>query len=265
MTDIRIGGLSRLSSCDWPGQLVATIFCQGCPWACRYCHNPHLIPAKGETQIPWQTVVTFLEARRGLLDGVVFSGGEPTLQPDLESAIKRVKALGFRIGLHTGGPYPGRLAQVLPLVDWVGFDVKAPKKAYDRITGARLSGDKAMRSLRLLLDSGVAYDLRTTVHPDLLNKEELLELADEVCDAGGKDHRTQKFRPDGCADEELINSPNVALGIRPQCAVVGSRGRLQPARLPFRFGRTVGFGVRTMCLGTGPRPKNNGRLVTFCG
>ncbi|WP_461384363.1 anaerobic ribonucleoside-triphosphate reductase activating protein [Devosia indica] len=212
LTEIRIGGLARLSSCDWPGQLVATIFCQGCPWACRYCHNPHLIPANGDTQIDWQTVLTFLKGRCGLLDGVVFSGGEPTLQPHLESAIKQVKAMGFRIGLHTGGPYPGRLAQILPLVDWVGFDIKAPKKAYDRITGARHSGNKATRSLRLLLDSGVAYDLRTTVHPDLLSKEELLELAAEVSDAGGKDHRIQKFRPDGCADIDLVNSLNLVSG-----------------------------------------------------
>lgn len=216
MTEIRIGGLARLSSCDWPGQLVATLFCQGCPWACGYCHNPHLIPAQGETPIPWQTVVTFLEARRGLLDGVVFSGGEPTLQPNLETAIKQVRSMGFGIGLHTGGPYPGRLAQVLPLVDWVGFDIKAPRKAYDRITGARRSGDKAMRSLRLLLDSGVAYDLRTTVHPDLLSKEDLLELAAEVSEAGGKDHRIQKFRPDGCADIDLVNSLKLASGCSEQ-------------------------------------------------
>lgn len=160
--------------------------------------------------------MTFLEARRGLLDGVVFSGGEPTLQPNLENAIKQVRSMGFGIGLHTGGPYPGRLAQVLPLVDWVGFDIKAPRKAYDRITGARRSGDKAMRSLRLLLDSGVAYDLRTTVHPDLLSKEDLLELAAEVSEAGGKDHRIQKFRPDGCADIDLVNSLKLASGYSEQ-------------------------------------------------
>ena len=210
MTDIRIGGLARLSSCDWPGELVATIFCQGCPWACRYCHNPHLIPVQGEGQIAWRDVLDFIGSRKGLLDGVVFSGGEPTLQPGLRQAIEAVRAMGFRIGLHTGGPYPGRLAEVLPLLDWVGFDIKAPRNSYDRITGARHSGDKAMRSLKLLLDSGVPYDLRTTVHPDLLSLEELKMLAEEIKAAGGKDHRIQAFRPDGCADEELVHSPSLS-------------------------------------------------------
>ncbi|NJL07515.1 MAG: 4Fe-4S cluster-binding domain-containing protein, partial [Methylacidiphilales bacterium] len=70
MTELRVGGLSRLSGCDWPGQLVATVFLQGCPWRCRYCHNPHLLPARGDDEIAWREVVAFLEARRGLLDGI---------------------------------------------------------------------------------------------------------------------------------------------------------------------------------------------------
>ena len=154
-------------------------------------------------------MVDFLDGRRGLLDGVVFSGGEPTLQPRLEDAIRKVREMGFRIGLHTGGPYPGRLAQVLPLVDWVGFDVKAPEASYDRITGVRRSGGKAMESLRLLLDSGVPHELRTTVHPDLLGAADLELLADEIRRAGGKNHRIQTFRRDGCVDEALNTSPSL--------------------------------------------------------
>ena len=126
LAELRVGGLERLSMCDWPGELAATIFCQGCPWDCPYCHNPHLLPVTGRHEIAWREVVDFLKSRRGLLDGVVFSGGEPTLQSALPQAIAEVRDLGFRIGLHTAGPYPGRLAQVLPLVDWVGFDIKTP-------------------------------------------------------------------------------------------------------------------------------------------
>ncbi len=80
---LRVGGLSPHSSCDWPGQLVATVFAQGCPWACAYCHNPHLLPARGSDEIAWEEVLAFLRTRRGLLDGVVFTGGEPTLQEAL--------------------------------------------------------------------------------------------------------------------------------------------------------------------------------------
>src|SRR5690606_38132990 len=108
LAELRVGGLERLSMCDWPGELAATIFCQGCPWDCPYCHNPHLLPVTGRHEIAWREVVDFLKSRRGLLDGVVFSGGEPTLQSALPQAIAEVRDLGFRIGLHTAGPYPGR-------------------------------------------------------------------------------------------------------------------------------------------------------------
>ena len=106
--------------------LAAVVFCQGCPWRCGYCHNPGLIPPQGEHEVRWESVLEFLQRRRDLLDGVVFSGGEPTLQSGLDDAIRDVRALGFKIGLHTGGMYPQRLESILQRVDWVGMDVKAP-------------------------------------------------------------------------------------------------------------------------------------------
>ncbi|KAA5602157.1 anaerobic ribonucleoside-triphosphate reductase activating protein [Blastochloris sulfoviridis] len=203
MTELSIGGLARWSSCDWPGQLVATVFLQGCPWRCRYCHNPHLLPARSDGEIAWREVLAFLQARRGLLDGVVFSGGEPTIQAALPEAMDAVRALGFGVGLHTGGPAPERLKAVLPLVDWVGFDVKAPFDDYARITGVPGSGEAARSSLKLLLASGVACDLRTTVHPALLDETALARLADDLA-ALGTTTRLQPFRVHGCIDPELI-------------------------------------------------------------
>ncbi|MEJ2117826.1 MAG: anaerobic ribonucleoside-triphosphate reductase activating protein [Alphaproteobacteria bacterium] len=203
MVDLRIGGFARLSTCDWPGKLAATIFCQGCPWSCPYCHNPHLIPAHGKEQHPWADILTTLEKRRGLLDGVVFSGGEPTSQKALLKAMQTVRAMGFNIGLHTGGPYPERLAAVLPLVDWVGFDIKAPFADYERITGVPGSGEKASASLRHLLASGVAYELRTTVHPALLDDAAMKQIRNELAALGAGNHVVQTFRPMGCANEEL--------------------------------------------------------------
>lgn len=203
MTELRIGGLARWSSCDWPGQLVATVFLQGCPWRCRYCHNPHLLPARGDTDITWPEVRAFLERRRGLLDGVVFSGGEPLIQAALPEAMDAVRALGFRIGLHTSGAVPERLAALLALVDWVGFDVKAPFADYARITGIAGSGEAARLSLTHLLDSGVACDVRTTVHPALLDDDALARLADDLA-VLGVTTRLQPFRASGCIDAELI-------------------------------------------------------------
>lgn len=202
--ELRIGGLQPWSACDWPDALTATVFCQGCGWACPYCHNPHLRPARGNGPA-WSDVLAFLETRRGLLDGVVFSGGEPLLQSGLPDAIAEVRALGFRVALHTGGPAPERLAAVLPHVDWVGFDIKAPFAEYESITGVAESGAAAKESLLRLLASGVAYQLRTTVHPKLLNAAALERLNDDLATLGCSPTLVQPFRPQGCADLELVN------------------------------------------------------------
>ena len=123
---MRVGGFVPFTSTDYPGALAAVVFCQGCPWRCGYCHNPHLVPARGEGERGFDGILEWLENRRGLLDAVVFSGGEPTAQAALDEAMDAVRARGFKIGLHTGGAYPRRLAALFRHVDWIGFDVKAP-------------------------------------------------------------------------------------------------------------------------------------------
>lgn len=203
--ELRVGGLARLSTCDWPGELVATVFCQGCPWACSYCHNPHLIPANSATEIAWPDVLSFLASRRGLLDGVVFSGGEPTLQAALPEAMRAVRALGLRIGLHTAGPYPARLTEVLPLVDWIGFDVKAAFNDYERITSVAGSDVKARASLIQVLASEIACDLRTTVHGTLLDRAALARLESDLASLGVREHRLQPFRAAGCTTALLLD------------------------------------------------------------
>ncbi|MBN8778405.1 MAG: anaerobic ribonucleoside-triphosphate reductase activating protein [Thiobacillus sp.] len=200
---LRVGGFTPLSTTDWPGMLAAVVFCQGCPWRCGYCHNPDLIPARGDSEIPWADVLAFLRRRRGLLDAVVFSGGEPTAQAGLVDAVREVRALGFRIGLHTGGMYAQRLAEVLPLVDWVGLDVKAPFADYARITGAAGSGERALAGLQQVLASGVDHEIRTTVHPALLGDTAVIGLARDLADLGVKRYVIQAFRSQGCQDDSL--------------------------------------------------------------
>ena len=203
---LRVGGLTPLSASDWPGQLSAVVFCQGCPWRCGYCHNPELIPAQAAGEIAWDEVLGFLGRRQGLLDGVVFSGGEPTLQAGLPEAMQAVRALGYRIGLHTGGMCPKRLAGVLPFVDWVGMDVKAPFEDYARITGVPQSGAPVRESLALLLASGVVFETRTTVHPLLLSDDEALDIARQLSLRGVKRHVVQEFRVQGCQDALLVQA-----------------------------------------------------------
>jgi pyruvate formate lyase activating enzyme len=201
--ELRIAGLTRLSTCDWPGELVATIFCQGCGWDCLYCHNPGLRPMESDSRITWSEVLAFLESRKGLLDGVVFTGGEATLQAALPAAVKVVREMGFRTGLHTAGMVPERLEKVLPWLDWVGFDVKAPFDLYSRITRVPESGLLARKSLEILLHSGVPCEVRTTVHPALLSREDLLRIKSELLQMGVREYAIQHFRREGTRSDEL--------------------------------------------------------------
>jgi pyruvate formate lyase activating enzyme len=216
--EIAVGGLTPLSSTDWPGELCAVVFCQGCPWRCGYCHNPGLLPARRDGGVPWADVQAFLARRRGLLDGVVFSGGEPLAQPGLAAAMASVRAQGFRVGLHTGGAYPQRLAQVLPLLDWVGFDIKAPFDEYPLVTAVPGSGDQALASARLLIQSGVDCEFRTTVHPRQLTSAAVERVAAGLAGLGARRYVLQAFRSTGCANAQFtrdvpaspLNGPWVA-------------------------------------------------------
>jgi pyruvate formate lyase activating enzyme len=216
---LRIGGITPFSATDYPGHLAAVIFCQGCPWRCRYCHNPHLLDAGAPTHTTWDAVLSFLERRRGLLDAVVFSGGEPTVQSGLPDAIRSVRDMGFRVGLHTGGMYPDRLAAVLPGVDWVGLDVKATFEGYDAVTGATGSGVKVRESLRLLLDDGADHECRTTWHPALYPTTHLHRLADELATAGVRNWALQVCHStETTGDLRALASDELAA-----CARLGSR------------------------------------------
>ena len=214
MPTLQIGGLIQLTSNDYPGCLAAVVFCQGCPWRCGYCHNPHLISRQAERSLSWTSVMNFLRHRRGLLDAVVFSGGEPTLQDELRQAMTAARELGFKVGLHTSGAYPSRLAELLPLSSWVGMDIKSSFADYDKVTGVPFSGEKARASARMLLASGVPYEFRTTVHPLYHTASSLLSLAKSLQQLGVKHYVLQEFRAQGCEnlalntaypDQDLLN------------------------------------------------------------
>jgi pyruvate formate lyase activating enzyme len=127
----------------------------------------------------------------------VFSGGEATRQDGLPDAAREVRSAGFGVGLHTSGAYPRRLAAVLPYVDWVGFDVKAPAALYRSITGVGASADAAFASLRLVLDAGVDVQVRTTVDPTVLSSGDVAELGITLRALGVREHVLQDVRPEG--------------------------------------------------------------------
>ncbi|WP_234815082.1 anaerobic ribonucleoside-triphosphate reductase activating protein [Noviherbaspirillum denitrificans] len=198
-----MGGVTPFTATDYPGKLAAVVFVQGCPWSCGYCHNPHLQMRLQKSPLQWSKVLGLLEKRAGLIDAVVFSGGEPTLDPALGNAIKDVRKLGFEVGLHTGGSYPQRLTELLPLVDWVALDVKAPFAQYEKVTGISDSGLQAQACAEAVLASGISHEFRTTVHPSLLAEEEILDIARMLAGMGVKNYALQSFRAQGCRTKEL--------------------------------------------------------------
>lgn len=181
---LRIGGLQPLTTLDYPDHLACVVFCQGCAWNCRYCHNPELIRRSKEPGVPWRDLTELLDRRQGLLQAVVFSGGEATLQPALPAAMQAVRERGFKVGLHTAGIRPGSLSRVLPYCDWVGMDVKALEEDCQLITGVRGSGRANWTSLELLLASGVEYECRTTVHWGLFDRQQVQRLGERLAGVG---------------------------------------------------------------------------------
>ena len=233
---VPVAGVVPFSSVDWPGRLAATVFLQGCPWRCPYCHNPGLqatAPCEGGVgdgagEVSWAGFVALLGRRRGLLDGVVFTGGEPTMHRGLGAAIDEVHVLGFDVGLHTSGCYPEALGRILDdhRPEWIGIDVKADPRdaeayaevAYggadfvssghgtDHFTGAQLAtGGKELRSLRMIRESMPGrLEVRTTVWPDSPAVAGLPGIAEMLAEISGVAPLTwaiQKARPDGVSPD----------------------------------------------------------------
>lgn len=198
--------LSQFSAVDYPGHLCAVLYTQGCPCRCRYCHNPSLQQGQGPSVMSWPSVMEWLVTRKGLLDAVAFCGGEPTVHKSLLLAMRQVRALGFNVALHTSGLYPHNFANMLPFLDWVGFDVKSPFARYPDVTRVPGSGGKVRESLERMLSSKVSYEIRTTVHNTILNSADLVTMASELQMLGISRWVLQRFNKAGCADLELVAS-----------------------------------------------------------
>lgn len=195
---IPVAGYIPLSSVDWPEKLVSTVFLQGCTWKCGYCHNPDLIPVKQKTNYTWNEYLLFLSRRVGLLDGAVFSGGEPTIHRELPEAMENVKTFGFGVGLHTSGVSPMFLSRCIDLVDWIGLDIKSSPDNYETVTQGKNSGKNAYRSLELVLDTDIPYEVRTTISKEYFSVPDIISLAIDLEERGVTNYCLQNARlPDG--------------------------------------------------------------------
>ena len=176
---MRICGLQKLSMVDYPEKLAATVFTGGCNLRCPFCHNtPLVLRADMEREIPLAEVMDFLRSRRGLLDAVVLSGGEPLLWPDAADFLAEVRNLGFCTKLDTNGSFPDALADILTrgLVDYVAVDVKNSREKYAETVGAPFDTDALTRSVELLHTWGGAFELRTTVVRELHTAQDIVSI-----------------------------------------------------------------------------------------
>lgn len=197
---MRIGGFEKQSFIDWEGRIVAVIFTKGCNFRCGFCHNPALVLPElynKELDITKKTLFDFLEKRKTWLEGIVISGGEPTLYNNLDEFVLKIKEYGFNIKLDTNGSNPLMLKKLINknLVDYVAMDIKTvPEKTkYMKITNSKDPEivEKVKNSIRILRKSKIEYQLRTTIHPDFHSKPVIEMLKGEFSD---ENYVLQEFR-----------------------------------------------------------------------
>ncbi|MDR1031798.1 MAG: anaerobic ribonucleoside-triphosphate reductase activating protein [Holosporales bacterium] len=194
MDELIVGGFLPVTTIDFPDHLASVVFCQGCMWRCAYCHNVDLQPIAGKSTIPWGEVFAKIKSRKHLVQAIVFSGGEPLMQPAIVSAIRQIKSLGLSVGLHTNGIQYETFKAVLPMLDWVGMDIKTTFADYRKITGQAGSGEIVKKSLALLLNSAVAYETRTTISPGVHTVNDVLIMAEEIAAMGVDTFALQAYR-----------------------------------------------------------------------
>lgn len=194
---LRIGDIEKFSIVDFPTKIAAVVFMQGCPWRCPFCYNASLQNPNSNDNTGWDKLINLLEHRKGILDAVVFSGGEPLMQSNLPQAMDIVKDMGFEIGLHTGGYNPQALKKVIDKVSWVGMDIKVPldTERYTKVTGCPTPIGNIKESLQILIGSGIHFECRTTCDPRILEIADIYNIADELSALGVKEYYLQKYRP----------------------------------------------------------------------
>src|SRR3990167_219830 len=191
---MRIGGFQKVTLTDFPGKIAAIVFTIGCPFRCGFCHNPELVlPPFGE-RIAEEEVFSYLKRRAGLLEGVVITGGEPTIHGDLLRFIEEVRDEGLAVKLDTCGYLPDRLEPILcsGLVDYIAMDIKAPFGKYSSVVGVQIDEEKIQRSIRLILDSGILHEFRSTLVEGIHTGEDIIEMARLI--QGADVYYLQRFR-----------------------------------------------------------------------
>ncbi len=193
---MKIGAYQKLTLIDYPGKLAATVFTVGCNFRCPFCHNPELVSSieYQVSSMAEEDFFNFLEKRKGKLEGVCVTGGEPTIQPDIINFIERIKKLGYSVKLDTNGARPDVLKKIIDkkIVDFISMDIKSSRENYDRLAGVKVDMDRIDLSVNLIRNSRIDYEFRTTVVPGMHTEEDFKKIADWL--KGAKKYCLQEYR-----------------------------------------------------------------------
>ncbi|MCK5461108.1 anaerobic ribonucleoside-triphosphate reductase activating protein [Candidatus Gracilibacteria bacterium] len=205
-----IGGINTLTLLDFPGKVSCIIFTAGCNFRCGFCHNPQFVLTENIKKltghfIPEEKILSFLDSRKGFLDGIVISGGEPTIQPDLLNFIRKIRAKKILVKLDTNGTLPDVLEKIIKenLIDYFAMDIKASVQNYEKICGINLDTKKIEKSKNLILNSGIPHEFRTTVIKNLHDEQEI-EAITKFCE-GADLYTIQNFRNQKVLDKKYEN------------------------------------------------------------
>lgn len=200
-----IKGFQKTSLIDYPGKICSIIFLPKCNFRCSYCHNPELVLNKDMPEIKKDDVLKILEERRGFIEGVTITGGEPTLHKDLPEFIREIKKLGLLVKLDTNGTNPEMLNSLLKsdLINFVSMDIKNSFERYKEIVNTEVNLEYLKKSIKIIIESGIDHEFRTTVLPKLHNKKNLIDIAKYL--RGAKRYVLQQFFPaEKMLDEKFV-------------------------------------------------------------
>ncbi len=201
---MQIGGFQTLTLSDFPGRVASIVFTQGCNFRCPFCHNGNLLASDSSESIEEEEVLCYLRENNHKLDGLVITGGEPSLQPDLLSFMSEVKSCGLEIKLDTNGSNPAVVEEAIAsgLVDYIAMDVKAPFKKYNLLCGRPVSTERIIESIGIITSSGIEHEFRTTAVHQLLSEDDLEAIKRYIPE--GSRYKLQKFKPDNALDPALV-------------------------------------------------------------
>jgi pyruvate formate lyase activating enzyme len=219
---MRIAGWHGTTLVDFPSRVASILFFAGCNLRCPFCHNPGLVLPERidpDASMEFEVILDKLKARQGFISGVVLTGGEPLMQPELPAVIRAIRELGYAVKLDTNGTWPGPLAAILPWVDYVAMDLKSAPERYPEATGGRAGFEDVARSLDVLRAGPVPWELRTTVVPGLVGLEDIRALVPLV--TGAPLYALQPFVPRDTLDPEYSRrSPVPAATVHEMAALL---------------------------------------------